>query len=501
MKTISTRIKEKPWIGWIIFFISLILVFLLGLMAASIIQRRTEAVFVNRPVVKYQQWEPRSAVWGENFPQEYQSYLKTRDTTFMSMFNGNAPIDMLSRDPRLVILWAGYSFSKEYHQARGHYYSIDDVRYTLRSGAPMTPEEGPQPATCWTCKSPDVPRVMHDIGTAGFYSQKWAALGPDIINPISCADCHDALTMDLRITRPALPEAFQRMGKDITKTGYQEMRSLICAQCHSEYYFKKDGNYLTFPWDKGMTVEAMEQYYDSSGFTDWTHQLSRTPMLKAQHPDYEIFTTGIHYDRGVACPDCHMPYYSEGAQKFTDHHIQSPLNNISNSCQVCHRESEEQLTENVYERQVKVHENTEKTEDLLCRAHFEAKAAWDAGATQAEMAPVLQLIRQAQWRWDYVAASHGAAFHSPIEVLRIIGTAIDKVQEARIQLAKILYTHGITSPVVMPDISTKEKAQKILGIDLDNLIREKMIFLDKIVPEWMKKAAEREKGYAVEGLE
>ena len=66
------------------------------------------------------------------------------------------------------------------------------------------------------------------------------------------------------------------------------MRSLVCAQCHVEYYFKGDGKYLTFPWDKGMTVEAIEQYYDEAGFSDYTHALSRTPILKAQHPDYEI---------------------------------------------------------------------------------------------------------------------------------------------------------------------------------------------------------------------
>ena len=111
MKSLSQRIKEKPWIGWFIFLISLVIVFLLGLLASSIIERRTEGVYSNKPVVKYSQWEPRSALWGQNFPQEYQSFLKTSDTSFRSMIGGSATIDMLSIDPKLVILWAGYGFS------------------------------------------------------------------------------------------------------------------------------------------------------------------------------------------------------------------------------------------------------------------------------------------------------------------------------------------------------------------------------------------------------
>jgi len=152
-------------------------------------------------------------------------------------------------------------------------------------------------------------------------------------------------------------EAFQRQGKDISKSTHQEMRSLVCAQCHVEYYFKgKEDKYLTFPWDKGFNVEDIEKYYDEYEFTDWTHKLSRTPMLKAQHPDFELFQMGIHSQRGLSCVDCHMPFKSEGGIKFTDHHVQSPLNNIANSCQVCHRESENTLRNNVYDRQDKVFE-------------------------------------------------------------------------------------------------------------------------------------------------
>ena len=242
-------------------------------------------------------------------------------------------------------------------------------------------------------------------------------LGAEIVNPIGCADCHDPETMNLRITRPALVEAFQVMGKDVNKASHQEMRSLVCAQCHVEYYFDKNkvegAQYLTFPWEKGMTVDAAEEYYDEIEFSDWTHALSKAPMLKAQHPGYEVYMQGIHAQRGVSCADCHMPYKSEGGQKFTDHHIQSPLNNIANSCQVCHREETDALVQNVYERQDKIIENRDKLEELIVRAHLEAKKAWDMGATDAEMKDILTGIRHAQWRWDYAAASHGGSFHAP----------------------------------------------------------------------------------------
>lgn len=484
MNSIREKINRKPWLGWIIFFLTMAIVFILGLLASSIIERRSEARLMDKPKIEVSQWEARNEIWGQNYPREYQSWLKTRDTSFRSAFGGSSMIDMLQHDPKLVILWAGYAFAKDYNQGRGHYYAVTDIHNTLRTGAPMGPDQGPQPNTCWACKSPDVPRVMHKVGVAEFYKGKWASRGNQIINPIGCADCHDAVTQNLRISRPGLIEAFQRMGRDITAVSHQEMRSLVCAQCHVEYYFKGDEKYLTFPWDQGMTADEIEVYYDSYEFTDWQHAISRTPMLKAQHPDFELFTTGIHYERGVSCADCHMPYQNEGGQKFTDHHIQSPLNNLAASCQVCHRESEETLYENVYERQKKTLEIRDKVEENICRAHFEAKAAWDAGATEEEMKPALLLIRHAQWRWDYVAASHGGSFHSPVESLRLLGTAMDKAQEARVLLSRILFTHGVTNAIDLPDISTKERVQQVIGLEMKNLKEEKQKFLDQVVPRW-----------------
>ena len=500
MKPIGEVVKQKPWLGWVIFFATIVIVFMLGLLASSIVERRAEAVFAYTPQVEHEQWEPRLEVWGMNFPRQYETYLKTADTTFKSKYYGARKIDMLAEYPELVVLWAGYAFSMDYRQGRGHMWAVEDVRQSLRIGSPMLPTDGPQPGTCWTCKSTDVPRLMKDMGIAEFYSATLAQLGPQVVNPIGCADCHDATTMRLQITRPGLIEAFQRQGKDITKATHQEMRSLTCAQCHVEYYFKGSGRYLTLPWDKGFSMEEMEEYFDELGFADWTHALSRAPMIKAQHPDYELFRFGVHYDRGVSCADCHMPYKSQGGVKFTNHHIQSPLNDVANTCGVCHREDTQKLVQNVYQRQDALHQTRTLLEEVLAKAHIEAKFAWDKGATEKQMQNALKLIRAAQWRWDYVAASHGASFHAPFESARIIGLGLEKAQEARIEIARVLATLGHTNPVPMPDISTKAKAQEFIGLNMKQLRDNKKIFLDTVVPKWLEEAKEREANYPTKNI-
>lgn len=486
MKKITELVNQKPWTAWAIFGTTLVVVFLIGLLAASIMERRSEAGERLQIVKPIADWEPRNEVWGENYPREYESYLKTLDTNFASKYGGSAKVDMLERHPALPVIWAGYAFAKDYNQGRGHYHAIEDIRNTLRTGQP-------QPATCWTCKSTDVPRVMNEMGVANFYKKGWTDLGSQIVNPIGCQDCHDPKTMNLRITRPALIESFQAAGKDISKATHQEMRSLVCAQCHVEYYFKgKEDKYLTFPTKYGLSVEAMEKYYDEVEHVDFVHALSKTPILKAQHPDWEISQFGIHAERGVSCADCHMPYKSEGGVKFTNHHIQSPLNNIANSCQVCHRESEQTLIKNVNDRQDKITELLVSAEDVLAKAHIEAKIAWDSKATGDQMKPVLKLIRQAQWRWDYVAASHGASFHAPVESARVLGASIQKGEQARIELGVLLTKLGVKYPVQLPDISTKDKAQKYIGLEIPKLIQQKKEFLTNTVPLWDKEAKERQ---------
>jgi nitrite reductase (cytochrome c-552) len=280
--------------------------------------------------------------------------------------------------------------------------------------------------------------------------------------------------MKLRVSRPALREAFARRGKNIDEASHQEMRTLVCAQCHVEYYFKGKGNYLTFPWDKGTTPnqlgttpEQIAEYYDAADFSDWTHAISKARMVKIQHPDYEVYRTGVHAYRNIACADCHMPYRAEGGVKFTDHHIQSPLLNIANSCAVCHRWSEKELRERVEAGQDKVHQARGWAESMLAQAHFDIAAAAEAGAGDEELAGVRKLVRGAQLRWDYVAASNGMGFHSPQECERILASAIDLAGQCRVECAQILAKHGVSKPVEYPDFSTKEKAQTLIQPFID----------------------------------
>lgn len=419
---------------------------------------------------------------------EYKSWKNTTDTTFKSLYNGNQAEDILAMRPDMVILWAGYAFSKSYLSPRGHMYAIDDLRYSLRTGVPRKAGEGPQPAACWSCKSLDVPRLIGEVSSQGFYRKKWYDWGSEVVNPVGCADCHDPESMELRVPRQFLSDALKRAGDAIENASEQKMRSLVCAQCHSEYYLKGEDKEIVLPWDSGYTVEAIENYYDRIDFTDYTHKLSRTPMLKAQHPDYELAQMGIHARRGVSCGECHMPFVEEEERGYNNHHIQSPLAMINKTCQSCHRESEEELRQDVYIRQNKVMELRNHMEKELVKAHIEAKCAWDRGATESQMQPVLKLLRSAQWRWDFAIASHGAAFHAPQEVERILGDGLYKTMQARMIIRNILDKHGYDREVPIPDLSTKEKAQKYIGLDIRSEMAAKDEFLKTVIPEWIEEA-------------
>ena len=494
MRTFGKKIEEKPWIGWMVFLLTAVVVFFAGLFTYTIVERRTEAQFIVQPARDLNPFEPRLEEWGKAFPRQFNTYNQMADTTFMSEYLGSSRVDLLERNPRMVILFAGFAFATDYNLARGHYYSVTDVHETLRTGAPKGSSDGPMPATCWTCKSADIPRLMADMGPDAFYASTWAEMGSEVVNPIGCVNCHDSETMQLRISQPALVEAFERRGVDVNQATHQEMRSLTCAQCHVEYYFGANSK-LVFPWDRGFSVEEVQAHMDDLGFSDWIHPLSKTPMLKAQHPDYEIYELGIHAQRGVSCADCHMPFTTQGGVKYTDHRVQNPLNNIANACQTCHRQTEAELIRNVTDRHRSVYSVRNRLEEALVKAHLEAEFAWQMGATEDRMQPVLQNIRSGQWRWDYGAASHGGAFHAPQEMLRIFGTGLDYAQEARLEIAHILADLGHTGPVPLPDVSTKERAQAYLGINLEERRREKNEFLRTVVPEWLQQADERHRSW------
>jgi len=447
------------WRGWAFFVLTLAATFLVAALGVLILQRREEAR-VRPPLRPIEHWESDSSRWGQNFPREYDSFRRTAQDTSRTRHGGAFPRDYLAETPANVVLFAGYGFAKEYRQARGHMHALEDVTRTQRVGAAT-------PATCYTCKSPDVLRLIDEMGPEKFYSQKFSSLGNQVKHPVGCLDCHEPETMRLRVARPALREAFQRQGRDLEQVSHQEMRSLVCAQCHVEYYFRGEGNYLTFPWDKGMSPEKIEEYYNTYDFADFTHAISKTRIVKMQHPDFEVYRAGIHAYRNVACADCHMPYRTEGGVKFTDHHIQSPLLNIANSCAVCHRWSEEEIRTRVETIQDKVREARDMAEKVLVRAHFDVAAAAQAGAGDEELAPARKRLGQAQMRWDYVAANNGMGFHAPQECMRTLAAAVDLGGECRVECARLLAKRGVSTAVKYPDVGSKEKAQALIQQFID----------------------------------
>jgi nitrite reductase (cytochrome c-552) len=473
--------------------ISLAAIIGMGVLADSVNGKEAEQAAKQSPVVKENGVEAKNEVWGRYFPHEYDSWKMTQKSDTID--------DLLKTKPQLIILWAGYGFSKDYNKPRGHFYAVQDVVSTLRTGAPTGPVDGPQPTACWSCKSPDVPRLIREKGEKDYFTGKWARWGSEVVNPIGCADCHDSKTGNLTITRPYLVRGLEAKGVKMADVSHQEMRSLVCAQCHCEYYFKTtketgpDGkekitNTVTFPWNNGFKGEDVEAYYDSIDFADFKNALSRTPILKAQHPDYELFTTGIHYQRGVTCADCHMPSQQDGANKYTNHNIGNPLDNIANTCLTCHEQSEAEFRKVVAAKLERKEELQKIAMDTLAKAHLEAAKAWEVGATEEEMKPVLLDIRHGQWRWDYSIASHGSFFHAPEETLRLLAQANQLGQEARIKIAAVLAKHGVVG-YEAPDFSTKEKAQALAKVDLPKEIQAKQQFLNGLAKEWEKEAIEK----------
>ncbi len=471
--------------------LSVLIMVPLLLLTVSIKENKAEQQVINAtPQIKA--LESKSAEWGKYYPRQYDSYKRTQKSDEIS--------DILKDDPALVVMWAGYGFSKDYNRPRGHYYALEDNINTLRTGGPVDQQSGPMPTACWTCKSPDVPRLMKEKGENDFFTGKWSRWGSEVVNTIGCADCHDNETMKLTVTRDYLKRALDAEGSEpFADATHQDMRTLVCAQCHSEYYFKatpwtdpdgteKKAMVVTFPWDNGLAAEDMETYYDNIDFVDWTHKLSKTPMLKAQHPGYETFKTGVHGKNNLACADCHMPYVREGGVKYSNHQVGSPLDDIANTCLNCHSGTEEEFRATVGRKLERKNELAKMAMDVLGKAHLEAAKAWELGATEAEMKPALMDIRHGQWRWDYSVAAHGAFFHAPEEVLRTLGSAINKGQDARLKLRTVLAKYN-AADYVAPDFSTKEKAQALIGLPYDKLVDEKNTFLNGLRQDWIKEAS------------
>lgn len=422
----------------------------------NIFQRQQEAKNVFFRVVELTDKTDDPAVWGENFPFQFDAYSRTVDQV-RTRFGGSEAIprtpteadprsvvaqSKLEEDPRLKTMWAGYAFATDFREERGHAYMLDDQTYTERQIVAK------QPGTCLQCHA-SVYTAMNKLGEGdllkGFEKMNqmlYAEARALVSHPVTCIDCHNPDTMKLRVTRPAFIEGMRALKEHEGIKGYdvntmatrQEMRAFVCGQCHVEYYFQGAEKRLVFPWAKGLQVDDMLAYYEEAQFNDWVHADTGAPVLKAQHPEFEMWNQGIHARSGVACADCHMPYKREGAMKISDHHVRSPLLNINRACQTCHKWPETELKSRVETIQHRTFELRNRAMDALVDLIHDVSAARREGHSQATLEPAHQRQRQAQFMIDFVEAENSMGFHAPQEAARILGQAIDLARQGQLLL-------------------------------------------------------------------
>ncbi|MBI2408187.1 MAG: ammonia-forming cytochrome c nitrite reductase subunit c552 [Gemmatimonadetes bacterium] len=397
------------------------------------------------------------AEWGKNFPLQYDGYLRTVDMK-RTRFGGSEalphvpsqldPRDTVSQsrlkeDPRLVQMWAGYAFAKDFREERGHAYMLDDQMYTERQQVTK------QPGTCINCHASTYAPMMR-LGNGdimkGFEALNklpyFDALKETGKHPVSCVDCHDPASMSLRVTRPAFMEGIRAYKASLGVKDYDvnkqatraEMRSYVCGQCHVEYYFKGPDKRLTFPWFNGLAGDSILAYYQKDGHKDWVHARTGAPALKAQHPEFEMFNQGVHAKSGVACADCHMPFQRTGAQKISDHHVASPMLNVNRACQTCHKQTEEELTARVALIQDRTFGMRNLAMDALLELIADAEAVKKADSTSAALKEAQNYQRQAQFLLDFVEAENSVGFHAPQEAARLLQKSIDFSRKGQLVL-------------------------------------------------------------------
>lgn len=398
----------------------------IGVLLVNIQERKVEALKYPLKVVDIAPGEINPEVWGRNFPRQYDSFKKTADDTLTTPYGGSKVYSKLERHPAMVRLWAGYAFSKDHNEERGHYYAQVDQQKTQRVKLVS------QPGACANCHAAEVPGLIAQMGWETFNKTPYNDLKDKLHFGSSCADCHDPATMDLRITRPAFKNAMEKRGVDLSKATRQEMRTYVCAQCHVEYYFQGENKLLTFPWDNGLTIEDIESYYDAYKFKDWAHKETNAPMIKIQHPEFEMWSTSVHAKSGVSCADCHMPYIRDGAVKVSDHWVRSPLTNLNKACQTCHKIEEQALYERVILIQNRTAELLDQTEKALLDAIDAVVKAQNAGTPSEALDEARRLHRRASMRWDFVSSENSTGFHSPQESARVLAHALDFARQAQL---------------------------------------------------------------------
>ncbi len=439
----------------------------------NIIERKSEArnAYVRLVEVTEDTTDPET--WAANWPRQYDSYKRTALAT-RTRFGGHGgsealPEQKIERDPWLKRMFLGYAFSIDYRDRRGHAYMLDDQENTER-------QSKPQSGSCLHCHASIMP-LYRELGDGdamkGFektYAYSYQELNQMLHDggnghSVSCVDCHDPKNMRLRVTRPGFIQGIRMLAESDAPVPHlqsverwrqgqrseaydpnieasrTEMRSFVCGQCHVEYYCASNMK-LTFPWGNGLKVEETEMFWDDTTFPDgdqfydYEHKETGARILKAQHPEFELWSQGIHARSGVACADCHMPYMRDGATKISDHWVRSPLLNINRACQTCHHFSEEEIKQRVDGIQQRNFDLLQRSGAALMDLLDAIASARTSGASQEDLAPALSLQRKAQWRLDFIAAENSMGFHAPQEAARILAEATDYARQGQIAAMK-----------------------------------------------------------------
>lgn len=465
MSTDSSQNTEQTWTGPRKRWVPIVVLIVVAIAAAAltwllttIFTHRQESTQPFTQVVEITDTTYDPAVWGQNFPLQYEGFRATVEFDEAEMVPNDPPNtaddqrgafltqSKLAIEPRLVSIWKGYAFSVEYREPRGHEWMLIDQQWTHRQ------TNFNQVGACLNCHA-SLPEVMDSLGD-GDQAAGWAAMNKlpygeavqHASGPVACIDCHEPGTMKLRITRPAFIEGIKEFKASEGITDYdvnrdatnQEMRAYVCAQCHVEYYFKGDEKTLTFPWDEGLTVNDAITYFDNIGFSDFKHATTQVDVIKAQHPDFETWSQGIHASNGVTCADCHMSYMREGAAKISDHQIASPMRSeatINQSCLTCHHSSAAEMDQRVET----IHQRWEDAKDVSFTAVQalvdDLTAAVQSGtATPEQLAQAGDFQRKAQYIVDYSVSENSRGFHAPAYSISILNQATDYARSGQLVL-------------------------------------------------------------------
>ena len=442
----------------------------------------TEKPLVPEYKTNLSELERDSVNFAKLFPKQYASYQRNNESGIETKtkykasfpFQKHNEVDEPKKgypqaaQPYLKNLWLGYPFSWEYNEARGHTFAIEDqldIDRINRYG-----EAGGLPATCWNCKTSKVVDWHKEYGDKFWAMDFNTFRTKDRIsaheNSISCDTCHNPTDMTLRITSIPLDNALKKQGIDWREASRNEMRAYVCAQCHVEYYFEEadhgPNKAPRFPWDQGKDPENMYEYYNTVGkknadgvagqFADWVHPVSKTPMLKAQHPEFETWYDGPHGAAGVTCADCHMPYVREdGKKKYSSHNWKSPLRtsaDIVASCGQCHADkTADYLRERVHYTQDRAYAMLLEAQELSVKAHEAVRLASEYQGTRTDnfndlLAQARESVRKGQFFWDMCSAENSIGFHNPPKFFRTIDSSKTESNKA-VALAMEATNYGI----------------------------------------------------------